>query len=133
MPETPAPAVVVMAIEEVDTPALLVDLDAFERNLQRMADAISGSDARLRPHSKTHKCPGVAMRQIDHGAVGVEEAEHFGAESGGGAVGDVRLRALVLVERRVGRRLRRRAERRTSGRRKTGGEGRSRRTGARPS
>ena len=71
MPETPAPAVVGMAIEEVDTPALLVDLDAFERNLQRMADAISGSDARLRPHSKTHKCPVVAMRQIDHGAVGV--------------------------------------------------------------
>ena len=71
MPETPAPAAVGMAIEEVDTPALLIDLDAFERNLKRMADAIDGSGARLRPHSKTHKCPIVAQRQIEQGAVGV--------------------------------------------------------------
>ena len=49
MAETPAPASVGMAIEDVDTPALLVDLDAFERNLKRMADAIEGSPARLRP------------------------------------------------------------------------------------
>lgn len=71
MAETPAPATVGMAMEEVDTPALLVDLDAFERNLKRMADAIKGSPARLRPHSKTHKCPVVALRQMAHGAVGV--------------------------------------------------------------
>lgn len=71
MAETPAPATVGMAIEDVDTPALLVDLDAFERNLKRMADAIEGSAARLRPHSKTHKCPVVALRQMAHGAVGV--------------------------------------------------------------
>ena len=71
MAETPPPATVGMTIEEVDTPALLIDLDAFERNLKRMADAISGSGARLRPHSKTHKCPMVALRQMAHGAVGV--------------------------------------------------------------
>ncbi len=71
MAETPAPATVGMAMEDVDTPALLIDLDAFERNLGRMADAIAGSGARLRPHSKTHKCPVVALRQMDHGAVGV--------------------------------------------------------------
>ena len=71
MPETPAPAYVGMPVEEVDTPALLVNLDTFERNLKRMADNIRGSDARLRPHSKTHKCPVVALRQIEHGAVGV--------------------------------------------------------------
>lgn len=71
MAETPAPATVGMAMEEVDTPALLIDLDAFERNLRRMEDAIAGSGARLRPHSKTHKCPVVALRQMAHGAVGV--------------------------------------------------------------
>ena len=71
MAETPAPATVGMAMEEVDTPALLIDLDAFERNLKRMADAIDGRGARLRPHSKTHKCPVVGLRQIAHGAVGV--------------------------------------------------------------
>ncbi len=70
MAETPAPAIVGMAMEDVDTPALLVDLDAFERNLKRMADAIKGSKAKLRPHSKTHKCPVVALRQMAHGAVG---------------------------------------------------------------
>ena len=49
MPETPAPAAVGMAIEEVDTPALLIDLDAFERNLKRMADAERASGRTLRP------------------------------------------------------------------------------------
>jgi 3-hydroxy-D-aspartate aldolase len=71
MAETPAPATVGMVMEEVDTPALLVDLDAFERNLKRMADAIADSKAKLRPHSKTHKCPVVALRQMAYGAVGV--------------------------------------------------------------
>lgn len=71
MAETLAPATVGMAMEEVDTPALLIDLDAFERNLKRMADATADSPAKLRPHSKTHKCPVVALRQVEHGAVGV--------------------------------------------------------------
>jgi len=71
MAETPPPATVGMTIEEVDTPALLIDLDAFERNLQRMADAVGAGAARLRPHSKTHKCPVVALRQMALGAVGV--------------------------------------------------------------
>jgi D-serine deaminase-like pyridoxal phosphate-dependent protein len=60
-----------MPLEEVDTPALVVDLDAFERNLARMAQAVAGSGARLRPHAKTHKCPVVARRQMALGAVGV--------------------------------------------------------------
>ena len=90
MAETPSPATVGMAMEEVDTPALLIDLDAFERNLSRMAGAVAGSGARLRPHSKTHKCPVVALRQMAHGAVGaccqkVGEAEAMVY----GGVGDV--------------------------------------------
>lgn len=70
MADTPAPASVGMAVEDVDTPALLVDLDAFERNLKRMADAIAGSPVKLRPHAKTHKCPVVALQQMELGAVG---------------------------------------------------------------
>jgi D-serine deaminase-like pyridoxal phosphate-dependent protein len=42
-----------MRLEEVDTPALVVDLDAFESNLKRMADAVRGR-GRLRPHAKMH-------------------------------------------------------------------------------
>ena len=56
MPQPP-PAAVGMALAEVDTPALLIDLDAFERNLQRMADFVRAAGVRLRPHSKTHKSP----------------------------------------------------------------------------
>lgn len=55
----------------IDTPALVLDLDAFDRNLQRMADALKGHPVRLRPHAKSHKCPEIARRQIALGAVGV--------------------------------------------------------------
>ena len=60
-----------MTIDEVDTPALIVDLDAFERNLARMADFARARQLRLRPHAKMHKTPAVALRQIALGAVGV--------------------------------------------------------------
>lgn len=58
-------------VAAIDTPALVLDLDAFERNLQRMMDAIKGHDVRLRPHAKSHKCPDIARRQVALGAVGV--------------------------------------------------------------
>ena len=56
----PPPAAVGAALAEVDTPALLIDLDAFERNLQRMASFVRTAGVRLRPHSKTHKSPIIA-------------------------------------------------------------------------
>ena len=59
------------SLDALDTPALVLDLDAFERNLQRMADALKGSEVRLRPHAKSHKCPEIARRQIALGAVGI--------------------------------------------------------------
>jgi D-serine deaminase-like pyridoxal phosphate-dependent protein len=60
-----------MPIEDVDTPALVVDLDALEGNIARMAQAMEKNPARLRPHAKSHKCPEIARRQIAAGAVGV--------------------------------------------------------------
>ena len=66
-----APAEVGMRVEEVDTPALLLDLDAFERNLRRMQDAVAGRKIRVRAHAKAHKCPEIAQRQVAAGAVGV--------------------------------------------------------------
>jgi D-serine deaminase-like pyridoxal phosphate-dependent protein len=60
-----------MALAQVDTPALVIDLDAFERNLQRMADFAAGSGVRLRAHAKTHKSPVIGARQVALGAVGV--------------------------------------------------------------
>jgi D-serine deaminase-like pyridoxal phosphate-dependent protein len=65
-----APAEVGMRLEEVDTPALVLELDAFEANLRRLAEAAAGR-VRVRAHAKTHKCPEIARRQIAAGAVGV--------------------------------------------------------------
>ena len=56
---------------ELPTPALLLDLDRFERNVQKMAAFTWAIGKRLRPHAKTHKCPEIALRQIAAGAVGV--------------------------------------------------------------
>jgi D-serine deaminase-like pyridoxal phosphate-dependent protein len=69
MPTLP-PATPGMPLSEVDTPALLLDLDAFERNLKRMSEAVSAAGVRLRPHAKTHKSPIIALKQIALGAVG---------------------------------------------------------------
>lgn len=68
---TQPPANIGMPLDEVDTPALLLDLDAFERNLSRLAEATALHSVRLRPHAKTHKCPIIAVRQMALGAVGV--------------------------------------------------------------
>ena len=58
-------------VAAIDTPALVLDLDAFERNLERMAAALRGTKVRLRAHAKAHKCPEVARRQVALGAVGI--------------------------------------------------------------
>lgn len=89
MPRIP-PAQPGMALVDVDTPALILDLDAFERNLQRLKESLSGRKVMLRPHAKSHKCPQIALRQIELGAVGVccqkvSEAEAMVE----GGVGDV--------------------------------------------
>src|SRR4030095_12433694 len=53
------------------TPALLLDLDRCERNLAKMAAHVKAAGKKIRPHSKTHKCPEIARRQVAAGAVGV--------------------------------------------------------------
>jgi D-serine deaminase-like pyridoxal phosphate-dependent protein len=67
---------------DLDTPALLLDLDAMEHNIRKMADYYAQRGASLRPHMKTHKTPIITHKQIDAGAIGVtcqklEEAEVF--------------------------------------------------------
>jgi D-serine deaminase-like pyridoxal phosphate-dependent protein len=98
------PAQVGMAVEEVDTPALLIELEPFERNLARMAEAAAAAGVRLRPHAKTHKCPIIALRQMALGAVGVccqkvSEAEALVA----GGVRDILLSNEVVGQRKLER------------------------------
>ena len=69
-----------MLIAELDTPALLVDLDALERNIIKMADFFSNRPVALRPHAKTHKCPQIALRQLAAGAIGITCAKVAEAE-----------------------------------------------------
>ena len=76
----PPPAQPGMREDEIDTPALLIDLDAFEANLDRMAALLAPTGAKLRAHAKTHKSPVIARLQMARGAVGqcvqkVAEAE----------------------------------------------------------
>jgi D-serine deaminase-like pyridoxal phosphate-dependent protein len=79
MLQTP-PAIPGMREEDIDTPALVIDLDAFEYNLDHMAALLAPTGVKLRAHAKTHKSPVIAKLQMARGAVGqcvqkVAEAE----------------------------------------------------------
>lgn len=69
-----------MLITELDTPALVVDLDVMEQNLSHMAEYCRRHRLRLRPHTKTHKVPELANKQIASGAVGITVAKLSEAE-----------------------------------------------------
>ncbi|ESV62433.1 alanine racemase, N-terminal domain protein [Mycobacteroides abscessus MAB_091912_2446] len=73
-------------LDGLDTPFLAVDLAVMDRNIERLAGRLRGTDIQLRPHAKSHKCVEIAQRQIDSGAIGltvatIREAEVF-AEAG---------------------------------------------------
>ena len=68
-------------LEELHTPALVIDLDAFEANLDRMQSHLDDAGIRLRPHTKMHKCPIIARQQVERGAVGVCAAKLAEAEA----------------------------------------------------
>jgi D-serine deaminase-like pyridoxal phosphate-dependent protein len=58
--------------EEIDSPALIIDLDILEQNIKTVADFYRGKKgARLRPHQKGHRLPAIAKKQIASGAKGV--------------------------------------------------------------
>ena len=69
-----------MKITELDTPALLLDLDIMERNLARAAQYARANDLALRPHTKTHKIPELARRQLASGAAALTVAKVGEAE-----------------------------------------------------
>ena len=68
MPVSP-PAEIGMALAEVDTPALIVDLDVFEANMERMAKAVRAMGVAFRPHAKTHKSADIARAQMSRGVL----------------------------------------------------------------
>jgi D-serine deaminase-like pyridoxal phosphate-dependent protein len=91
-------------VDAIETPALVVDLDAMERNLAAMAAFARAHGVRLRPHAKMHKCAAIARLQIAAGAVGVcvqktSEAEAL-AEAG---IADIYISNEVIAPRKLAR------------------------------
>ena len=95
-------------IQDLDTPALIVDLDIMERNLRRVADYCASHGLRLRPHTKTHKSIFIARQQLALGAAGLTVAKPGEAEVMLGAeprdllvafpvIGALKLRRLAAV------------------------------------
>lgn len=106
------PAEIGMPLADVDTPSLILDLDAFERNLDRMDASLAGKKIKIRPHAKSHKCPEIALRQIKRGAVGVccQKVSEAAAMIEGGVpdvlvanevVGAAKLRHLAALAKRA--------------------------------
>jgi D-serine deaminase-like pyridoxal phosphate-dependent protein len=58
-------------VNEIETPALIVDLDIMERNMDKMMRFLSKGTVGIRPHAKTHKTPPIARMQVEKGAIGI--------------------------------------------------------------
>src|SRR5438477_1025343 len=91
-------------VEDIDTPALVLELDAFERNLRTLAGSVKGRPVRVRAHAKTHKCPEIAKRQMAHGAIGVccQKVSEAEAMVDGG-IGDVLVSNEVVGKTKLAR------------------------------
>lgn len=68
------------AFDTIDTPAVLIDLDAVGANIAAMAVIADEAGVKLRPHAKTHKMPEIARLQIQAGSTGVTVAKLGEAE-----------------------------------------------------
>ena len=101
-----------MHVSEIDTPALVVDLDILDANLRRVAEYTREHSLRLRPHTKTHKSTRIGRRQLDEGAAGLTVAKVSEAEVMLGAepadllvaypiIGRAKLERLMQVARRA--------------------------------
>lgn len=101
-----------MNIDQLDTPALVIETGVMRNNLRRMADYAGKHKLRLRPHTKTHKIPALGRMQLELDAVGLTVAKPGEAEVMLAAeppellvayptVGDTKLRRLIEVAKRT--------------------------------
>ncbi|HYZ85571.1 MAG TPA: alanine racemase [Bryobacteraceae bacterium] len=67
-------------VQDLDTPAIVIDLDILERNLENVASYAKEHGLRLRPHTKTHKIPALGRKQVELGAAGLTVAKVSEAE-----------------------------------------------------
>lgn len=101
-----------MKVSELDTPALLVDREIMLDNIRTMQDRANRKGVTLRPHTKTHKTPAIALIQRDCGCSGIAVAKLGEAEVMADAglddifianeiVGDVKMRRLLKLAQRI--------------------------------
>jgi len=93
-----------IALDDLPTPALIVDMDQCDANLRTMAGYLTARGVGLRPHTKTHKCPHLARRQMALGAVGiccakVSEAEVMAAAG----LGQILITSPVVTKDKIDR------------------------------
>ncbi|HSC20025.1 MAG TPA: DSD1 family PLP-dependent enzyme [Rhizomicrobium sp.] len=89
---------------QLQTPALVIDLDVLERNVARMAEHARRHNIALRPHAKTHKCVEIAKRQLAAGALGICVAKLGEAEAlAGGGIESLLITSPVVTERGIAR------------------------------
>ena len=86
-----------LAVAELDTPALLIDLDRLQHNIERMAGHFKARNVAWRPHSKAFKCPAIAHLLRRAGAIGVTVAKVSEAEvMAAGGIDDILIAHLVV-------------------------------------
>jgi len=89
---------------KLQTPALVIDLDVFERNVARMAEHARKSDVALRPHAKTHKSVEIAKCQIAAGAIGICCAKLGEGEAlAAGGIESILLTSPIVSDAGIGR------------------------------
>jgi D-serine deaminase-like pyridoxal phosphate-dependent protein len=93
-----------LAVSELDTPALLIDLDLLQQNVDRMAGHLRDRGVAWRPHAKAFKCPAIAHILRRAGAIGVTVAKVSEAEvMVDGGIDDVLIAHLVVGPSKVAR------------------------------
>ncbi len=84
-------------VEEIETPALVVDLDLMEKNMDKMMEFLSRGTVGIRPHAKSHKTPQIAKMQMDRGALGITCAKLGEAEAmADGGIKDIMIASQVV-------------------------------------
>lgn len=103
--DAPNPSLTGQAIDAIDTPAMVVDLDVLEANLKLMADYFDGRHCKIRPHFKSHKCVELARRQLAAGnACGITCAKLSEAEQlAAGGIDDILIANQVVGDRKAAR------------------------------
>ncbi|TMJ00460.1 MAG: D-TA family PLP-dependent enzyme [Alphaproteobacteria bacterium] len=93
------------SVADLDTPAVVIDLDIVEANIKRAQDTLASHGLANRPHIKTHKIPALAIKQMEAGAIGItcQKLGEVEVMADAGAADDILLTYNVLGEAKTER------------------------------